>query len=119
MGELTAVSRPWLQQIPPPEDPDLRSALEHLNAGRDWPMENLPTLEDLLDHIDHAVAMAGVDHVALGADMYPRTPSPIGIRGVQDYPNITRGLKARGYSDEDVRKIMGGNLLRVWKVVTG
>jgi membrane dipeptidase len=119
MGELTAVSRPWFQQIPPPLDPDLRSAVEHLNAGRDWPMENLPTLEDLLDHIDHAVAVAGVDHVALGADMYPRTPSPIGIRGVQDYPNITRGLKARGYSDEDVRKIMGGNLLRVWKVVTG
>ncbi|MGD8360673.1 MAG: dipeptidase [Gemmatimonadota bacterium] len=119
MGELTAVSRPWFQQVPPPEDPDLRSALEHLNAGRDWPMENLPTLDDLLDHIDHAVAVAGVDHVALGADMYPRTPSPIGIRGVQDYPNITQGLKARGYSDEDVRKIMGGNLLRVWKAVTG
>jgi membrane dipeptidase len=50
--------------------------------------------------------------------MYPRTPSPIGIRGVQDYPNITRGLKERGYSDEDVRKIMGGNFMRVWKQVT-
>jgi membrane dipeptidase len=119
MNELTAISRPWFQQIPPPEDPDLWSAMEHLNAGRDWPMEGLPTLEDLLDHIDHAVAVAGVDHVALGADMYPRTPSPVGIRGVQDYPNITRGLKARGYSDEDVKKIMGGNLLRVWKAVTG
>jgi membrane dipeptidase len=41
-------------------------------------------------------------------------PSPVGIRGAQDYPNITRGLKKRGYSDEDVRKIMGGNFLRVW-----
>ncbi|NJD20696.1 MAG: membrane dipeptidase [Gemmatimonadetes bacterium] len=119
MNELVAVGRPWHRQVPPPEDPDLRSALDHLSQGRDWPLENLPTLEDLLDHIDHAVAVAGVDHVGLGADMYPRTPSPVGIRGVHDYPNITRGLKARGYSDEDVRKIMGGNLLRVWKAVTG
>ena len=119
MNELRAISRPWFRQIPPADDPDLRSAMDHLNQSRDWPMENLPTLDDLLNHIDHAVAVAGVDHVALGADMYPRTPSPVGIRGVQDYPNITRGLKARGYCDEDVRKIMGSNLLRVWKVVTG
>ncbi len=119
MTELRAIGRPWYRQIPPPDDPDLRSAIEHLDAARDWPLEDLPTLEDLLDHIDHAVRVAGVDHVGLGADMYPRTPSPVGIRGVHDYPNITRGLKARGYSDEEVGKIMGGNLLRVWKEVTG
>jgi membrane dipeptidase len=119
MTALRAVGRPWYRQIPTPEDPDLRSAVEHLDASRDWPLENLPTLEDLLDHIDHAVRVAGVDHVGLGADMYPRTPSPVGIRGAQDYPNITRGLKARGYTDTDVGKILGGNLLRVWKEVTG
>ncbi|MFH1764423.1 MAG: dipeptidase [Gemmatimonadota bacterium] len=119
MNALRAISRPWFQQVPMAEDPDLRSALDHLNQSRDWPMDNLPTLDDLLDHIDHAVQVAGADHVGLGADMYPRTPSPLGIRGVEDYPNITRGLKARGYSDEDVRKIMGGNLLRVWMEVTG
>jgi len=118
MSELRAVGRPWFQQIPSPEDPDLRSALDHLNQSRGWPMENLPTLDDLLEHIDHAVTIAGIDHVGLGADMYPRTPSPVGIRGVEDYPNITLGLKARGYSDEEVKKIMGGNLLRVWKEVT-
>jgi len=119
MNELRAIGRPWFRQVPVAEDPDLRSALDHLNASRDWPMENLPTLDDLLDHIDHAVKIAGVDHVALGADMYPRNPSPVGVRGLEDYPNITRGLKDRGYSDEDVKKIMGGNLLRVWKEVTG
>jgi membrane dipeptidase len=118
MNELRAIGRPWWRQMPPVGDLDLRSAVEHLDASRDWPMENLPTIDDLLDHIDHAVQVAGVDHVGLGADMYPRTPSPVGIRGVEDYPNITRGLKDRGYSDEDVRKIMGGNLLRVWKQVT-
>jgi membrane dipeptidase len=119
MNELRAISRPWFRQVPVAEDPDVRSALDHLNASRDWPMENLPTLDDLLDHIDHAVEIAGVDHVALGADMYPRNPSPVGVRGLEDYPNITRGLKGRGYSDEEVKKIMGGNLLRVWKEVTG
>ncbi|UCG86551.1 MAG: dipeptidase [Gemmatimonadota bacterium] len=118
MSELHAVSRPWLQQVPEIEDLDLRIVAQHLSAGREWPLENRPTIEDVLDHIDHAVSVAGVDHVGLGADMYPRTPSPVGIRGAHDYPNITRGLKARGYSDEDVKKIMGGNFLRVWKQVT-
>ena len=118
MAELHSISRPWHRRVPPIEDLNLRIAVQHLNAGRDWPMENLPTIEDVLDHIDHAAEIAGIDHVGLGADMYPRTPSPIGIRGVQDYPAITRGLKERGYRDEDIRKIMGGNFLRVWKRVT-
>lgn len=118
MQELQAVSRPWFRQVPPIDDLELRIAVEHLNASRDWPLENLPTIEDVLDHIEHAVKVAGVDHVGLGADMYPRTPSPLGIRGAQDYPNITRGLKKRGFSDEDIKMIMGGNFLRVWKQVT-
>ncbi len=117
-NEQRAIARPIFSKVPEIEDLDLRIAVEHISQGMDWPLENLPTIEDLLDHIDHAVEIAGVDHVGLGADMYPRTPSPVGIRGVQDYPNITRGLKKRGYSDEDVKKIMGGNFLRVWKEVT-
>ncbi len=117
--ELRAVSAPFFRRIPEIEDLDLRITVEHLRQGQDWPLENLPTLEILLDHIDHAVEIAGVDHVGLGADMYPRTPSPVGIRGVQDYPNITRGLLNRGYSAAEVEKIMGGNFLRVWKQVTG
>ena len=116
--ELRAISRPYHRKVPVIEDLDLRITIEHLSQGRDWPLENLPTVEDLLDHIEHAVKIAGVDHVGLGADMYPRTPSPVGVRGVHDYPNITQGLKKRGYSEEDVKKIMGGNFLRVWKQVT-
>ena len=118
-AELQAIGRPTRAMVPVIEDMDLRIAIEHLDQGRDWPLENLPNIEHLLDHIDHAVRVAGIDHVGLGADMYPRTPSLVGIRGAQDYPNITRGLKKRGYSDADVRKIMGGNFLRVWKQVTG
>ena len=116
--ELRAISRPFFQKVPEIEDMDLRIAIEHMSQGRDWPLEGKPTVENLLDHIDHAVKTAGIDHVGLGADMYPRTPSPEGIRGAHDYANITRGLKRRGYSDEDVRKIMGGNFLRIWKQVT-
>lgn len=118
MKELRAISNPWFKKMPKIEDLEVRIAVEHLNASRDWPLENLPTIDDVLDHIDHAVRVAGVNHVGLGADMYPRTPSPVGIRGVQDYPSITWGLKARGYSNDDIKKIMGGNFLRVWKTVT-
>lgn len=118
MGELSAISRPWFNKLPPIEDLDVRIAFEHLTLSQDWPMNNLPTIEDVLDHIDHAVKIAGADHVGLGADMYPRTPSPVGIRGVQDYPKITKGLKKRGYSNEEILKILGGNFLRVWKQVT-
>ncbi len=118
MGELYAISKPWFKKVPPIEDLELRIAIEHLSQGQNWPLENMPTIEDVLDHIDHGVKVAGVDHVGLGADMYPRTPSPVGIRGAHDYPNITKGLMKRGYSDEEIKKIMGGNFLRIWKTVT-
>jgi len=116
--ELRAISRPFFEKVPPIEDTGLRITIEHLSQGRDWPLEGKPTVDDILDHIDHAVKTAGIDHVGLGADMYPRTPSPEGMRGAHDYGNITRGLKRRGYSDDEVKKIMGGNFLRVWKRVT-
>ncbi len=118
MVKLHKIHQPWFAKMPEIEDLDLRIAIDHLSQGQAWPLEGKPTIEDVLDHIEHAVKVAGVDHVGLGADMYPRTPSPVGIRGVHDYPNLTRGLKKRGYSDEDIKRIMGGNLLRVWKTVT-
>ena len=67
----------------------------------------------LVDHIDHIVQVAGVDHVGLGSD-FDNTPFlPEGLKDVGDYPNLTVELVRRGYSDQDVRKILGGNLLRV------
>lgn len=117
-NELIALGRPFFSRLPEVEDIELRIASEHLDAGRYWPLENLPTVEDILDHIDHAVIIGGVDHVGIGADMVARMLSPVGMRGAHDYPAITRGLKKRGYSDEDVRKILGGNMLRIWNIVT-
>ena len=51
-------------------------------------------------------------------EVLSRTPTPEGLRGAHDYGKITEGLKRRGYGDEDVKKIMGGNFLRVWTRVT-
>jgi membrane dipeptidase len=67
----------------------------------------------LLDHIDHAVAVAGIDHVGLGSDFDGINAVPFGLHGADDYPRITEGLLARGYAEPDVLKILGGNFLRV------
>ncbi len=77
------------------------------------------TLEETLDHFDHVVELTGgVDYVGIGSDYDGVGDSlPIGLKDVSTYPNLVRGLLERGYSDEDIRKILGGNLLRVWREV--
>lgn len=86
----------------------------------DWMVEQetrarLPRtpLSVLVDHIDHIAKVAGVDHVGLGSDFDGAPFMPVGIDGVQDLPKLTAALKARGYSDADLAKILGGNILRV------
>ncbi len=71
----------------------------------------------LIDHIDHAVKVAGVDHVGLGSDFDGINVTPVGLEDVSKLPVITEELKKRGYSDEDVKKILGGNLLRLMEKV--
>jgi membrane dipeptidase len=71
-------------------------------------------LSHLLDHIDHVARVAGIDHVGLGSDFDGTPFLPEGARDVAGFPNITAGLLARGHSEEDVRKILGENLLRVF-----
>ena len=110
-------------------------------------IEQLGEFEDFLRHIDHVVDMVGVDHVGFGTDLteeinptemmtetgelgnwpnkpyrpvvYPPLPwiFPPEIDSLSKMGNITLGLLARGYSDEDARKIMGGNFLRVFSEV--
>ena len=76
------------------------------------------TLDDVLDHIDHVVALAGVDVVGIGSDYDGVGDSlPDGLKDVSTYPNLVRGLLERGYGEEDIRKILGENLLRVWSEV--
>ena len=75
------------------------------------------TLQDVADHIDHVVGLVGVDHVGLGSDFDGVTALPSDLQDVSMYPFLVAELIKRGYSDEDLAKILGGNALRVWKAV--
>ncbi len=77
-----------------------------------------PPLSLVIDHIDHIAKVAGVDHVGLGSDFDGVNGQlPEGMDSPADLPKITAALMARGYSAEDCRKILGGNLLRVFREV--
>ncbi len=77
-----------------------------------------PPLKSLIDHIDHIAKVAGVDHVGLGSDFDGVSgATPQGIDSAADLPNITQALVDRGYSATDIHKILGGNLLRVFREV--
>ena len=69
----------------------------------------------LFDHLDYIVKLIGVDHVGLGSDFDGINSSPQHLNSVTDYPLITKELLARGYSKKDIRKILGGNFLRLLK----
>ncbi len=99
-----------------PEELD-RVAAERLKLLDD-PGIRRPPFGRLLDHIDHAVKVAGIDHVGIGSDL-DVIPTPEGMNEVSDFPKITKGLLERGYKEEDIRKILGGNFLRVLRQATG
>jgi len=92
--ELDRIEREWIAKIP------------------------RPPLKSLIDHIDHIAKVAGVDHVGLGSDFDGVSgATPQRIDSAADLPKITQALLDRGYSAEDIRKILGGNLLRVFREV--
>jgi membrane dipeptidase len=89
--ELDRIEREWMAKIP------------------------RPPLKSLIDHIDHIAKVAGVDHVGMGSDFDGVSgATPQGIDSAADLPKITQALLDRGYSDGDIKKILGGNLLRVF-----
>ena len=92
-------------------DPE-RLAEEGDKLDASMPLPPLP-ISKLIDHIDHIVKVAGIDHVGLGPDFDGAVDFPEGAQDVSMYPNITYGLLKRGYSERDIRKILGENLLRV------
>lgn len=73
------------------------------------------TVSDVVDHIDHIVKVAGIDHVGLGGDYDGVTSVPVGLEDVASYPRITEELLKRGYSETDIAKILGGNALRAFR----
>jgi membrane dipeptidase len=75
-------------------------------------------LSDVINNIDHVVSLAGIDHVGFGSDFDGVGDSlPEGLKDVTGYPNIIYELLKRGYSEEDIAKICGENLMRVWSEV--
>jgi membrane dipeptidase len=94
------------------DDPErLSEESDKLEAAN--PLPPLP-LSKLIDHIDHIAKVAGIDHVGLGPDFDGANDFPEGARDVSMYPNITYELLKRGYSEQDIRKILGENFLRVF-----
>jgi len=79
----------------------------------------LATLDDVVKHVVHAVKIAGVDHVGIGSDWDGINSVPRGLEDVSKMPALTAALLEHGFSEKDVRKILGGNFLRVLREVTG
>ena len=84
-----------------------------------WDKANPPftvRMEAVLDQIDYGVKLVGIDHIGIGSDFDGVSGAlPEGLKTVADFPNLIAGLQSRGYRDDDIRKILGGNLLRVWR----
>ena len=76
-----------------------------------------PPLSLLIDHIDYAAKLIGAEHVGIGSDFDGINAVPQEMDDVTFLPNITRELQKRGYSEDDVKKILGGNFLRVLKEI--
>jgi membrane dipeptidase len=75
------------------------------------------TLADVVAHIDHAVKVGGIDAVGIGSDFDGVSCTPTGLEDVSKFPNLTRALLEKGYSEADIRKIYGGNTLRLMRAV--
>jgi membrane dipeptidase len=77
------------------------------------------TIDDVVTHIDHVVKIAGIDHIGIGSDFDGISSPPQGLEDVSRMPYLTAALLKHGYSEKDIRKILGENYLRVIRVVTG
>jgi membrane dipeptidase len=77
------------------------------------------TIHDLLDHIDHIAKVAGVERVGIGSDFDGVSKLPMQLEDVSCYPYITQGLLDRGYTEEQIRGILGGNMMRVFRGAEG
>jgi membrane dipeptidase len=124
-GFLTAVANAWSMQAWKEETAFVeRTGAKEDTAELDefratYRVEHpLPraALADVVDHIDHVVELVGVDHVGLGSDFDGVGDSlPTGLEDVSKYPELVAALRDRGYTPEEIEKIVGGNLMRVWR----
>jgi membrane dipeptidase len=96
-----------------PDDPDrVKRDLEAWTKAHPVPRA---TLRQVADHVEHVRKVAGIDHVGIGSDFDGITSVPVGLEGVDDYPALLAELLRRGWTDEDVKKLAGLNVLRVFR----
>ncbi|WP_040523067.1 dipeptidase [Aliiglaciecola lipolytica] len=97
------------------DSPELENFEEEYKKNNPFPYANVDTV---VEHVDHVVKLVGIEHVGIGSDYDGVGDSlPIGLKDVSTYPNLVQGLLDKGYSEEDIAKILGKNLLRVWSEV--
>lgn len=100
------------------EEVDRKVAPQFPMVGIDCPEELKFTADDWVAVVDYAVQLVGEDHVALGSDFDGGPTPPRGMRDIRDLAMITDAMLRRGYSEERIRKFLGGNLLRVFRQIT-
>lgn len=124
---LTQAARDWSDRYQSERDalmeetgwdrdgPEVKAWAKKYRAARPYPYA---TLDDVLNHIDHVVDLVGIEHVGIGSDYDGVGDSlPIGLKDVSYFPALVAGLRKRGYSEPDIRLILGENLMRVWLAV--
>jgi membrane dipeptidase len=106
----------WLKEHGFDEDgEEAKKYSEDYRAKQPYPFA---TMAQVVDHFDHVIKLAGVDHVGIGSDYDGVGDSlPIDLKDVSQYPNLVAEFLRRGYSESDIAKILGGNLMRVWAEV--
>jgi membrane dipeptidase len=115
MTASMAAGQEYLKQNPELTEVYLYREFPKIYAAEHGPLP-FASLDDVLDHFDHVVNLVGVDHVGIGSDYDGVGDSlPTGLKDVASFPNLVAGLLKRGYSEEDIRKILGENFLRVWQ----
>lgn len=96
-----------------------RYAAEEYRRDLQTSMVPFATIDDAVAHIDHAVRVAGIDHVGVGSDFDGIVAPPRGLEDISKTTYLAAALLRKGYSEEDVKKIMGGNTLRLIREVVG
>ena len=113
-GRARQAEQRRLEDLPGSTPESVNEGLERWEASHPWPRG---TVSQVADHIDHIRDVAGIDHIGLGSDFDGTTYVPEGLDDVSAFPVLTAELLRRGYSDEDVGKVLGVNVLRVMRAV--
>ncbi len=116
-SELSDLRDVYKTDHPDASSAEVEAAVDPLFKKEHGPFPYADTA-DVLDHIDHVVALTSIDNVGIGSDFDGVGDTlPTGLKDVSSYPKLIEGLLERGYSETDIRKILGENILRVWSEV--